>query len=51
MKLTPVEIAEIVGSEVIAGATHVGVLGKFEAKLSQVSCILLLAVTALVLIV
>lgn len=49
VKLTPALIAEIVGEEVTAGATQVGALGKFPAKLIGKRKILLAAVTALVL--
>ena len=37
VKLTPVDTAEIVGCVVGDGATQVGELGRFEAKLNQLN--------------
>jgi hypothetical protein len=51
VKLAPAETAEIVGMVVVDGATQVGEVGKFDAKVSQVSWMRLFAVTAVVLIV
>jgi hypothetical protein len=46
---TPADIAETLGIVVVSGATHVGVDGKFDAKVNHVNMIRLAAVTAVVL--
>ena len=51
VKLVPATTAEIVGSVVATGGTHVGELGKSEANDSHCNIIRLWAVTAVVLMV